>query len=95
MEDCPQEITRNSDPSLEESLSSNFGIPVAEQCFFSFIATFFSVFDVPVFWPVLLLYFVVLFVLTMKRQIKHMLKHKYVPFSFGKAVYTGTGKNSK
>lgn len=34
-------------------------------------------------------YFIALFVLTMKRQIKHMIKYKYVPFSFGKARYKG------
>ena len=50
--------------------------------------TFFSVFDVPVFWPILLCYWIVLFVLTMKRQIMHMIKYKYVPFSFGKQVST-------
>lgn len=51
--------------------------------------TFFSIFDVPVFWPILLLYFIVLFVITMKRQIKHMIKYRYVPFSFGKTTYGG------
>ncbi|KAG0536989.1 hypothetical protein BDA96_03G109200 [Sorghum bicolor] len=51
--------------------------------------TFFSVFDVPVFWPILLCYWVVLFVLTMKRQIVHMIKYKYVPFSIGKQKYGG------
>nr|DAD21458.1 TPA_asm: hypothetical protein HUJ06_022921 [Nelumbo nucifera] len=50
---------------------------------------FFSMFDVPVFWPVLFFYWVVLFILTMKRQILHMIKYKYVPFSFGKQRYTG------
>jgi Rer1 family len=50
--------------------------------------TFFSVFDVPVFWPILLCYWVVLFVLTMKRQILHMIKYKYVPFNLGKQVST-------
>ena len=40
--------------------------------------TFFTVFDIPVFWPILLLYFVALLFLTMKRQIRHMIKHKYV-----------------
>jgi hypothetical protein len=49
--------------------------------------SFFRVFDVPVFWPILLLYFIVLFVITMKRQIKHMIKHKYIPFDFGKMRY--------
>eukprot|EP00565_Helicotheca_tamesis_P005619 CAMPEP_0185723140 /NCGR_PEP_ID=MMETSP1171-20130828/79_1 /TAXON_ID=374046 /ORGANISM="Helicotheca tamensis, Strain CCMP826" /LENGTH=199 /DNA_ID=CAMNT_0028390805 /DNA_START=42 /DNA_END=641 /DNA_ORIENTATION=+ len=56
-----------------------------------FIMTFFSVFDVPVFWPILLIYFGVLFFMTMKRQILHMYKHKYVPISFGKAKYKDAG----
>ena len=43
-------------------------------------------FDVPVFWPILLMYFLVLFFVTMKRQIKHMIKYRYIPFSFGKKV---------
>jgi hypothetical protein len=59
--------------------------------------TFFEVFDVPVFWPILLLYFFVLFFVTMKRQIKHMIKHRYVPWSFGKPAYQGKApvKDSK
>ncbi|KAG6505039.1 hypothetical protein ZIOFF_037387 [Zingiber officinale] len=52
----------------------------------AFVMTFFSVFDVPVFWPILLCYWVVLFCLTMKRQITHMIKYKYVPFNLGKQV---------
>ncbi|WZZ18553.1 hypothetical protein YC2023_111642 [Brassica napus] len=55
----------------------------------AFLMTFFSVFDVPVFWPILLCYWVVLFVLTMRRQISHMIKHKYIPFSIGKQKYSG------
>ena len=58
------------------------------------VMTFFSIFDVPVFWPILLLYFIILFVITMKRQIRHMIKYKYVPFSFGKTTYSGSGKAS-
>lgn len=54
--------------------------------------TFFSIFDIPVFWPILLMYFIVLFAMTMKNQIAHMIKYKYVPFSFGKQTYTGKGK---
>ncbi|KAK7331020.1 hypothetical protein VNO77_25229 [Canavalia gladiata] len=55
----------------------------------AFFMTFFSAFDVPVFWPILLFYWVVLFTLTMRRQISHMIKYKYVPFSFGKQRYDG------
>jgi len=50
---------------------------------FSIIATFFPIFDLPVFWPILLFYFVFLFLITMKQQIMHMIKHKYVPWSTG------------
>ena len=51
-----------------------------------FVMTFFPIFDVPVFWPILLLYWFVLFFVTMKRQIKHMIKYRYIPFSMGKKV---------
>jgi hypothetical protein len=49
--------------------------------------TLFEIFDLPVFWPILLAYFILLLVLTMKDRVKHMIKHKYVPFSFGKQTY--------
>jgi len=50
--------------------------------------TFFNIFNVPVFWPILLVYFIVLFILTLKRQIEHMKKHGYCPWSAGKPKYT-------
>jgi len=49
--------------------------------------TFFELFELPVFWPILLVYFILLVVLTMKDRIKHMMKHNYVPFSLGKQTY--------
>ncbi|KAI9786158.1 MAG: retention in endoplasmic reticulum protein 1 [Geoglossum umbratile] len=52
-----------------------------------FLCTWFEVFDVPVFWPVLVVYWFILFCLTMRKQIQHMIKYRYVPFSFGKARY--------
>lgn len=52
--------------------------------------TFFPFLDVPVFWPVLLLYFIALFTVTMKKQIKHMYTHKYLPFTRGKPTYKGS-----
>jgi len=51
-----------------------------------------STFDIPVFWPILLMYFVFLFGLTMRRQIHHMVKYKYVPFDIGKKSYSGIGR---
>ncbi|RDY06951.1 Protein RER1B, partial [Mucuna pruriens] len=55
----------------------------------AFVMTFFSPFDVPVFWPILLCYWLVLFVLTMRRQVAHMIKYKYIPFNLGKQKYSG------
>lgn len=57
------------------------------------VALFCSLFpalDVPVFWPILVMYFLILFVVTMRRQIAHMVKYKYVPFDMGKRRFTGT-----
>lgn len=51
------------------------------------ICSIFSICDVPVFWPILVVYFIILFVLTMRRQIQHMIKYKYIPFDFGKTKY--------
>ncbi|KAL6782453.1 RER1 [Auxenochlorella protothecoides x Auxenochlorella symbiontica] len=56
-----------------------------------FAATFFAAFDIPVFWPILVLYWFVLFFVTMKKQILHMVKYRYLPFSWGKKTY-GSGK---
>ncbi|KAG0343496.1 hypothetical protein BG004_005273 [Podila humilis] len=53
----------------------------------AFLCTLSRVFDIPVFWPILLLYFCVLFTLTMKRQIRHMIKYRYIPFNIGKKSY--------
>lgn len=67
---------------------------LAKGICFAFALTFFSAFDVPVFWPILLIYWVVLFISTMKRQIMHMIKYKYVPFTSGKQRYTGKRDSS-
>ncbi|XP_011405045.1 PREDICTED: protein RER1-like isoform X2 [Amphimedon queenslandica] len=53
----------------------------------AFICTFFSILNIPVFWPILLIYFIVLFAVTMKKQIMHMIKYKYLPFTHGKRRY--------
>lgn len=50
-------------------------------------ATLFPWVDIPVYWPVLVLYFLVLFGVTMKRQLQHMREYGYVPFSRGKQRY--------
>lgn len=47
---------------------------------FSFFCTFFRIFDIPVFWPILLFYFIALTAITMRRQIELMIKYRYVPW---------------
>ena len=36
----------------------------------AFFMTFFSFFNIPVFWPILVCYFLALFIMTMRRQIQ-------------------------
>ncbi|KAI0776289.1 retrieval of early ER protein Rer1 [Trametes elegans] len=54
------------------------------------VCSFFEMFDVPVYWPILVVYWFVLFLLTMRRQIQHMIKYKYIPFDFGRKVRYGS-----
>jgi hypothetical protein len=84
--------TKGSDefkPFIRRLPEFRFWYSITKAFIVAFVLTLFSVLDVPVFWPILLCYWVVLFFLTMKRQILHMIKYKYVPFSMGKQRYTG------
>ncbi|CAD7924404.1 unnamed protein product [Amoebophrya sp. A120] len=53
----------------------------------SLTLTMFPCFDLPVFWPVLLVYFLLLTFFTLKERIKHMIRHRYLPFTYGKKTY--------
>ena len=50
--------------------------------------TFFEAFNIPVFWPLLLVYFLLIFFLIMRKQIQHMIKYHYLPWDSGKRTYT-------
>lgn len=54
---------------------------------FALVASFFRIFDVPVFWPILVVYYLVLSFFCFRRQIQHMLKYRYVPFDIGKKKF--------
>ena len=45
----------------------------------AFCLALFRLFDIPVFWPILLIYFIILFTITMKRQIQDMINRRYEP----------------
>ncbi|KAK4745712.1 hypothetical protein SAY87_012024 [Trapa incisa] len=84
--------TKGSDefkPFIRRLPEFKFWYAITKAFCIAFLMTFLSVFDVPVFWPILLVYWIVLFILTMKRQILHMIKYKYVPIDLGKQKYTG------
>ncbi|KAH7906998.1 retrieval of early ER protein Rer1 [Hygrophoropsis aurantiaca] len=68
-----------------------FWLSATRATLISIICTTSEIFDVPVYWPILVIYFCVLFALTMRRQIQHMIKYKYIPFDVGrKARYGGS-----
>ncbi|KAH9956538.1 retrieval of early ER protein Rer1 [Russula dissimulans] len=67
-----------------------FWLSTTRATLISFFMTFSSVFDVPVYWPILVMYFCVLFVLTMRRQLQHMIKYRYVPFDWGRKTRYGS-----
>ncbi|KAK1360712.1 hypothetical protein POM88_045186 [Heracleum sosnowskyi] len=84
--------TKGSDdfrPFIRQLPEFNFWFGITKAFCVAFLMTFCSLFDVPVFWPILLGYWIFQFVLTLKRHITHMIKYKYVPLTMGKQKYTG------
>ena len=71
-------------PFIRRLPEFKFWLSATQAIVLSLFATLFSAFDVPVYWPILLVYFCVLFVITMRRQIQHMIHYKYLPFDIGR-----------
>lgn len=46
--------------------------------------TLFPLLDIPVYWPILVFYFISLTLLTLRKQVEHMVRYRYVPWDFGK-----------
>lgn len=97
-DDGPVLPSRTSDefrPFMRRLPEFKFWYSTMKATLIAFVCTFFEVFNVLVFWPILVMYFIILFCLTMKRQIMHMIKYKYIPFTVGKPKMAGkedTGK---
>ncbi|WRK31013.1 Retrieval of early ER protein Rer1 [Cryptosporidium parvum] len=83
----PMHDTQEFRPFERRLPEFKFWISATKATIASIFLTFFEVFDLPVFWPILLIYFIFLFILTMRQQIQHMIKYRYVPFSWGKQTY--------
>lgn len=76
-------------PFIRRLPEFKFWLSTTRAILFCLFLTLFQAFNVPVFWPILVMYFIILFCATMKRQIKHMIRYRYLPFSHGKTKYQG------
>ncbi|GFE52830.1 Rer1 family protein [Babesia ovis] len=104
-EDKPKEITlekmRKSEnvyefkPFMRQMNEFTFWLALVRASHLSYICTCFEFLDVPVFWPLLVIYFVMLFATTMRQQLENMIKYKYVPFNIGKKTYGAITRQSK
>jgi hypothetical protein len=91
-EHVPRLPTRSTDefrPFMRRLPEFKFWYTTFKALIISLLLTLFSIFDVPVFWPVLVIYFFTLFFLTMRQRIAHMIQYRYVPFTHGKVKYPG------
>lgn len=60
---------------------------VAKGVFISLLLTVIPLLDIPVYWPILVLYSIVLLAVNMGAKVKHMWQHGYVPWSAGKPKF--------
>ncbi|CAH1121724.1 unnamed protein product [Ceutorhynchus assimilis] len=92
-ENGPELPTRANEefrPFIRRLPEFKFWYSVTKSTVIGLICTFFDCFNIPVFWPILVMYFITLFCITMKRQIRHMIKYRYLPFTHGKPKYQTT-----
>ena len=94
-EDLPEDIShlpqnRNEEfrPFQRKLREYNFWRVMFWTLIIAIPCTFSEAFNLPVFWPLLLFYFILIFFLVMKRQIMHMIKYKYLPWNTNKKTYT-------
>lgn len=86
----PELPTRQNEefrPFIRRLPEFKFWYSATKATVIAFTCTFFELFNVPVFWPILVMYFLTLFCITMKRQIKHMIRYRYIPFTWGKPKF--------
>lgn len=69
----PELPTRSNEefrPFIRRLPEFKFWYAISKSTVIGITCTFFEVFNIPVFWPILVMYFITLFCITMKRQIK-------------------------
>ncbi|XP_063983581.1 protein RER1 isoform X2 [Diachasmimorpha longicaudata] len=88
--DGPELPTRSNEefrPFIRRLPEFKFWYSLSKSTVIALVCTMFNCLNIPVFWPILVMYFITLFCITMKRQIKHMIKYRYLPFTHGKPRY--------
>jgi len=95
--ELPTRANEEFKPFIRRLPEFKFWYSVTKSTAIGLMCTFFDCFNIPVFWPILVMYFITLFCITMKRQIRHMIKFRYLPFTHGKPKYqtNESGKNFK
>lgn len=53
----------------------------------SILLSFIEILNIPVFWPLLVMYFIMVMLVAFKTKIAHMIKYRYVPIDIGKRKY--------
>lgn len=85
--DLPTRATQEFRPFIRRLPEFKFWLGIVKSTLIGLFCTMFDCFNIPVFWPILVMYFITLTCITMKRQIKHMIKYRYLPFTHGKPKY--------
>ena len=76
--------TADSKPLIRSMNEFKFWQSMTFASILSLFCSLSKAFDLPVFWPFLLVYFIMLVILTVKRQFRHMSKYKYSFTDFSK-----------
>ncbi|KAI8609374.1 Rer1 family-domain-containing protein [Chytriomyces sp. MP71] len=74
----PSSNTDEFRPFVRRLPEFKFWIRCMQDLFIALFCTLIPVLDLPVFWPVLVFYFITLLVLTMRQRIMHMIKYSAV-----------------
>jgi hypothetical protein len=71
--DLPTKSTDEFKPFVRRLPEFKFWHAATRAIVIGFLCSWSEIFNLPVFWPVLVVYWLILVVLTMRRQIQHML----------------------
>ncbi|GAB6019930.1 retention in endoplasmic reticulum protein 1 [Chamberlinius hualienensis] len=93
--ELPTQVNEEFRPFIRRLPEFKFWYSATKAIVIAMICTCFDAFNIPVFWPILVMYFITLFCITMKRQIKHMVKYRYIPFTHSKPKYRTKEENPK